>query len=35
KPKELRQFWTPEEHIRAHGFDTDGLRLRLSEFYRH
>jgi transketolase len=35
KRQELRQFGTPEEHIRAHGLDTQALRERLSEFYRH
>ena len=34
KRQELRQFGTPEEHIRAHGLDTPGLKERLSVFYR-
>jgi len=33
KRQELRQFGTPEEHIKAHGLDIQGLRERLSEFY--
>lgn len=35
KRQELRQFGTPEEHIKAHGLDIQGLRERLSEFYGH
>lgn len=33
KRQELRQFGTPEEHIKAHGLDIQGLSERLSEFY--
>lgn len=33
KRDELRQFGTPEEHIRAHGLDVSGLHSRFTSFF--